>query len=85
MSVSIAPIHATVEEAFESEMGFPISEASQNDYEKAEDNLFSAVNELVSPITELQALEEAGFGELANKLKKLCAANMAMDWAKENL
>lgn len=85
MSVSIAPIHATVEEAFESEMGFPISEASQNDYEKAEDNLFSAVNELVSPITDVQALDEAGFGELANKLKKLCAANMAMDWAKENL
>ena len=85
MSMSTAPIHATVEEAFESEMGFPISEASQNDYEKAEDNLFSAVNELVSPITDVQALEEAGFGELANKLKKLCAANMAMDWAKENL
>ncbi|MFD3435330.1 hypothetical protein [Alteromonas macleodii] len=85
MSVSIAPIHSTVEEAFEAEMGFPVSEASRNDYEKAEDNLFSAVNELVSPITELHALEEAGFGELANKLKNLCAANMAMDWAKENL
>ena len=85
MSVSVVSIHATVEEAFEAEMGFPVLEASQNDYEKAEDNLFSAVNELVSPITELHALEEAGFGELANKLKKLCAANMAMDCAKENL
>lgn len=79
------PTYTTIEEAFEAEMGLPISEATDSDYDSAEDNLFSAVSDIVSPIDELDALVEAGFDELANKLKRLCAANMAMDCAKEHL
>ncbi|WP_218312953.1 hypothetical protein [Alteromonas antoniana] len=85
MSELRTPIYNTPEEAFEAEMGFPISEASQNDYNSAEDNLFSAVSELVSPVRELDKLIDAGFDELAEKLRALCAANMAMDCAKEHL
>ena len=85
MSETTTPIYNTVEEAFEAEMGFPIAEASQSDYGRAEDNLFDAVNALVSPIDELNELVDAGFSELAEKLRQLCAANMAMDCAKEHL
>lgn len=85
MSTLATPIHHTTEDAFEAEMGFPISEASGCDYDKAEDNLFDAVNALVSPINEMDALLDAGFDELVDKLKRLCAANMAMDCAKEHL
>ena len=85
MNTVTSESHTTTEEAFEAEIGFPITEASQSDYERAHDNLNDAVNALVSPFNELEALLEAGFDELADKLKKLCAANMAMDCAKEHL
>ena len=85
MSETTTPIYDTPEDAFEAEMGFPISKASQSDYNTAEDNLFSAVNELMCPLRELDALAQAGFNELAEKLRMLCAANMAMDCAKEHL
>ncbi len=85
MSETNTPIYNTPEEAFEAEMGFPISEASDSDYDRAEDNLFSAVNELSYPLRELDELVDAGFSELAEKLRQLCAANMAMDCEKEHL
>ena len=85
MSETTTPIYDTPEEAFEAEMGFPIAQASDSDYNVAEDNLFNAVNELVYPLSELDELVDAGFKELAEKLRTLCAANMAMDCAKEHL
>ena len=85
MSETNTPIYDTPEEAFEAEMGFPIAEASDSDYNVAEDNLFNAVNELVYPLSKLEELVDAGFTELAEKLRALCAANMAMDCAKEHL
>ena len=85
MSELRTPIYNTPEEAFEAEMGFPISKASQSDYNTAEDNLFSAVSELMCTQRELDKLIDAGFDELAEKLRALCAANMAMDCVKEHL
>tara|TARA_Y100000034_G_C6860705_1_gene391664 strand:- start:352 stop:609 length:258 start_codon:yes stop_codon:yes gene_type:complete len=85
MQEHATPICNTPEEAFEAEMGFPISKASQSDYNTAEDNLFSAVNELMCTQCELDALSKAGFNELANNLRMLRVANMAMDCAREHL
>jgi hypothetical protein len=62
-----------------------VSELSQSDYDRLEDNFIATANEALQPEETLTKLRAAGFGEIADKLTALNDASEAYDWSRENL
>lgn len=62
-----------------------VSELSQSDYDRLEDNFIVMANNALQPEETLTKLRASGFGEIADQLTALNDASEAYDWSRENL
>lgn len=81
----IFELPATIEAAFESHFSYPIEQASDCDYGRAEDNVTDATQCALLSAEEVQRLNKAGFDDLVLRLLRLESSVMAFDCAKNHL
>jgi hypothetical protein len=61
------------------------ADIASSDYDKVEDHFISCAVSVICSDDEINKLREAGFNELADKMKDLEDASEAYDWSRENL